>query len=298
MTLQALQYFIAVAKHKNFTKAAEECFVTQPALSRAIRELEEELGCRLFARNTRSVVLTAAGEYCLAEAKRITGLCQKLPEKVRRHAMKEEPPLSVGYVIYDHLMALMQKLSEGNPGGELPARLDAQYFACSEAKRRFREGELDALLLPEPCVADLEEAESVCIRRVKMSVIVPRHSPFFERQSIPAAELKGSRFVGWDPKETPLLHEAYLQALRSAGFEPEVIDYAEKLGDMAMRVITQNAIGFGSTIAYRKDMEDIRFIPVEDSPETFGLHFVWHRDDGSLRLRLIRELLGKTLSIS
>lgn len=290
MTLQALQYFLAVARHKNFTKAAEECFVTQPALSRAIRELEEELGCRLFARTSRSVELTAAGEYCLAEAKRITELCRKLPEKVRRHAAKEEPPLRIGYVIYDHLMTFMQRLS-GWGGAELPVRLDARYYACSEAKRRFREGELDALLLPEPCTADLEDAESLCVQRVGMSVIVPRSSPFFGRESLNAAELKGCRFVSWDPKETPLLHEAYLQALRGAGVEPEVAAYAEKLGDMAMHVITENAVGFGSTISHRKDLEDIRFIPVADTPEIFGLSFAWHRDDDSLRLRLARKLL-------
>ena len=292
MTLQALQYFLAVARHRNFTKAAEACYVTQPALSRAIRELEAELGCRLFARTSRSVELTAAGEYCLSEAKRITDLCRKLPGKVRQYAAKEEPPLRIGYVIYDHLMTFMQRLS-GADGTELPVRLDAQYLACSEAKRKFREGELDALLLPEPCTADLEETESLCVERVGMSVIVPRSSPFFGRESLNAAELKGCRFVSWDPRETPLLHEAYLQALRGAGIEPEVAAYAEKLGDMAMHVIAENAIGFGSTISHRKDLEDIRFIPVADMPERFGLAFAWHRDDGSLCLNLVRRRLEK-----
>ena len=296
MTLQALQYFLAVARHKNFTKAAEKCFVTQPALSRAIRELEEELGCRLFARTSRSVELTPAGEYCLAEAKRITELCRKLPEKVRRHAAKEEPPLRIGYVIYDHMMTFMQRLS-GYDGAELPVRLDAQYYACSEAKRRFREGELDALLLPEPCTAELEDLESLCIQRAGMSVIVPRSNPYFERESLMAAELKGCRFVSWDPEETPLLHEACLQALRNAGFEPEVVDYAKKLGDMAVRVITENAVGFGSTISHRKDSEDIRFIPVLDTPENLGLHFVWHRDDDSIRLHLVRRMLEKPFDL-
>ena len=58
MTLQTLEYFIAVAQYQNFTKAAQACHVTQPALSRAIRSLEEELGCTLFLRAGRRAVLT------------------------------------------------------------------------------------------------------------------------------------------------------------------------------------------------------------------------------------------------
>ena len=291
MTLHALQYFIAVAKHKNFTKAAQECFVTQPALSRAIREMEEEVGCQLFVRTSRSVVLTAAGECCLAEAKRIVNLCGKLPEKVRKVARAEEAPLRIGYVIYDHLMTLMARLSAANEGDQPPIPLDSRYCACSAAKQQFREGELDALLLPEPCVADLEDADSVVLTRVGMSVLVPRQSPFFERGSLRMEELRSSRFIGWSRAETPLLEDAYEDALRQGGIEPVVVGYAEKLGDMAMRVITQNALGFGSTISHRKELEDIRFIPIADSPRLFGLSFVWHREDASLGLRLIRQLL-------
>ena len=61
MTLQTLEYFIAVAQYRNFTKAAEACHVTQPALSRAIRTLEEELGCSLLIRAGRTAALTPEG---------------------------------------------------------------------------------------------------------------------------------------------------------------------------------------------------------------------------------------------
>lgn len=60
MTLLALQYFVAVAHALNFTKAADACYVTQPALTRSINRLEKELGCALFERTTRSLKLTGA----------------------------------------------------------------------------------------------------------------------------------------------------------------------------------------------------------------------------------------------
>ena len=58
MTLQQLHYFVVTANMRSFTRAAEACMVSQPALSHAIRELEQELGCDLFERCGRCVILT------------------------------------------------------------------------------------------------------------------------------------------------------------------------------------------------------------------------------------------------
>ena len=68
MTLQQLHYFVVTANMRSFTRAAEACMVSQPALSHAIRELEQELGCDLFERCGRCVILTEEGQLCLSEA--------------------------------------------------------------------------------------------------------------------------------------------------------------------------------------------------------------------------------------
>ncbi|MDB4269165.1 hydrogen peroxide-inducible genes activator [Flavobacteriaceae bacterium] len=71
MTLTQLQYTIAVAEEGNFTQAAEKCFVTQPTLSMQVQKLEDELGIKLFNRNTKPITLTTIGEKIIDQAKMI-----------------------------------------------------------------------------------------------------------------------------------------------------------------------------------------------------------------------------------
>ncbi len=77
MRISQLNYFVSVARNKSFTKAAEECFIVQSAMSQQITALEEELGFALFERNTRKVTLTKAGEYYLNESIRLLRQLQK-----------------------------------------------------------------------------------------------------------------------------------------------------------------------------------------------------------------------------
>src|SRR3972149_4620348 len=70
MTLTELKYVVAVAETRHFGHAAERCFVSQPSLSASVKNLEEELGVRLFERGKRGVFLTEAGEQIVAQARR------------------------------------------------------------------------------------------------------------------------------------------------------------------------------------------------------------------------------------
>lgn len=83
MEVHQLRYFLAVARHRNFSRAAEQCRVAQPSLSQQIKKLEDELGDRLFERTKREVALTAAGEIFRRHAERVVEELEQARESVR-----------------------------------------------------------------------------------------------------------------------------------------------------------------------------------------------------------------------
>ncbi|MDN4608107.1 LysR family transcriptional regulator [Sporosarcina highlanderae] len=74
MDIRHLKYFESIARNKNFTKAAEELFISQPSLSNMIKKMEENFGSKLIERTTREVILTEMGEALYVHAKKILGL--------------------------------------------------------------------------------------------------------------------------------------------------------------------------------------------------------------------------------
>ena len=91
-----LRTFLAVRKHLNYTRAAEEVFLTQPAVSRQVRQLEEELGVRLFEQIGKSLHLTDAGETLAVEAEKLLGAMERTAEAVRSHRSAERGSMRIG----------------------------------------------------------------------------------------------------------------------------------------------------------------------------------------------------------
>src|SRR4051812_11384534 len=95
MELRHLRYFSAVAAHGSFNRAADSLNLTQPALSRQVKDLEEELGVRLFLRRANAVTLTEAGEVFYEEASEILDRTEQAIARVRANDKSEK--LRVGY---------------------------------------------------------------------------------------------------------------------------------------------------------------------------------------------------------
>lgn len=149
MTLTELRYVVAVAESRHFGRAAERCLVSQPSLSASVKNLEEELGVRLFERGKRGVFLTGAGEQIVAQARRAL----EEAERVRTVASQGRDPLkgvlrlgiihTIAPYLLPDLVAALRRVAPGMP-------LDVEENMTANLDRMLKAGELDAVLLALP----------------------------------------------------------------------------------------------------------------------------------------------------
>ena len=186
MTLTELRYLVALAQQRNFGRAAESCFVSQPTLSIAIKKLEEELGVELFERSKHEVSLTRVGERIVEQAQRVleeTATIKQLAEDGRDQLVG---PLRLGaiYTIGPYLFPnLIPTLHEQAP--QMPLVIEENFTA--RLSERLRQGELDAVLVALP----FKEPGLVTLPLYTepFVVLVPSSHPWREREQIATAEL-------------------------------------------------------------------------------------------------------------
>src|SRR5689334_19886393 len=142
MELRHLRYFVATGEVLNFTRAAERLHLSQPSLTRQIKDLENELGVQLLDRTKQRVTLTAEGRSFLADAKRVLSLSTEIVEAVRRRSREQTAVLNLGYVanlFYDRLPATLAAFQCAFP------RVAVNLFDmnCGNQIRALHDGKLD-----------------------------------------------------------------------------------------------------------------------------------------------------------
>jgi DNA-binding transcriptional LysR family regulator len=289
MKLQSLKYFVSLAGTKSYTKSAEECFITQPALSRSISELENKLGCRLFIRNSRFVDLTDEGEVCLAEAKKILKHCDMLIEKVTNTSQQFKNPVKIGYVIYGHLALFNKKL------GQIPnsniIKIETEYDSLAKTIEKLMSDEIDMAIVPEASKTNFNNINAFKLQNSQLYVLVPNKNNLFHNTFVDFNDLKNQKFIGWCPNETPIINDSHSAVCERNGFKPEFVAYGKKMGDIMTLSILHNALGFASCKLTVVDSEEFKLIPVSDSEESFGLLCIWKKNHKNPSINKLIQLL-------
>lgn len=201
MELRHLRYFVATAEELHFGRAARRLSISQPPLSIAIRQLEEETGVRLLERDNKRVALTPAGEAFLAEARYLLGEAAKAQELARRVASGKRGRLRVGFVgsmLYrglpeyvsafrtaapDVVLSLVELNSAEQIDAVAHGRIDIGFVHAPEAPRELRGIPIAA----EPFVACLPEDHRLArSRRLRLAALAAEAFVLFARDASPA----------------------------------------------------------------------------------------------------------------
>jgi len=219
MTLTELRYIVAVAQAKQFCKAAEDCFVSQPTLSLGIKKLEEELGVQLFERSHQNLVITSAGQKIVEQASKVLKEVSKIKELALHDQNQLSYPLKLGaiHTVGPYLFPdLLPVVKENVP--QLPLLVEESY--TRELTRKLKNGEIDAAIISLP----YEEAgiEYELLYEEPFVVLVPSSHllAIVDRVSVNSLSKETLLLLGPDH----CMRDQVLQIFHNAGLNKEQTD--------------------------------------------------------------------------
>ena len=206
MELRHLRYFVAVAEAENVSRAALKLHVSQPGISRQIRDLEDEIGFQLFERSAKSIKLTGAGKIFLTEARAVLQRAEEAVKTARAIATGEQGELHVGYAPSPTSRILPPTLRAFQT--ESPnVRVKLHDFSTEEMIAGLRGGKLHIAFLVRPTAGMLRGLHFEKIMEDPICLAVAPNHPLARRRTVALADVVREPIVIYSRVEYPEAHE-------------------------------------------------------------------------------------------
>jgi DNA-binding transcriptional LysR family regulator len=295
MELRQLRYFVAVAEQASFNRAAERLHVVQPALSRQVRGLEEEIGTLLLERLPRGVRLTPAGSAFLERARRILADVDAACE----HALDAERGrvglLRLGFSVIAVKNPLVPEALRRFRAARPDVRLTLHTLHSPDQIPRLYDQQLDIgfLYAPPDAHPDLSLVE---IAPYRMMLALLRDHPLAARSSLRLSELRDEGFVWQARQSLPWIHDQLVKECLDKGFSPRIVQEA----DDAEAMLSLVSVGLGIALVHplqRAPLRDVVYKELADLSLVWPLYMTWRRDETApvvtAFVALMRQLLKK-----
>jgi DNA-binding transcriptional LysR family regulator len=291
MELRHLRYFVAVGDEEHYGRAAKQLHVAQPALSRQIQDLEEEIGLKLFDRLPRGVKISTAGKSFLDDARRILQQVNEATLRAKRAAAGQTGTLRVGFVesISWHGVVpdSFREFRERQPDAELQLR----PLSSLQQIEAIRSGQLDAGFLFT--MANIErELAQLEVDVLNLMLAVPKGHPLTKLKKVRLRDLTDTAFIWFPRRESPiyydrLMHECFRGGLKSPHVVQEAVNEATILSLVSCRL----GVAFVSSATRWRCPESVVLLPVVDLKLPLPFAIVWRKDNASpLLAKLVADV--------
>ncbi|WP_166442644.1 LysR family transcriptional regulator [Phragmitibacter flavus] len=240
MDLRHLRYFVAVASHGSFNRAAEILHLTQPPLSRQVKDLEDELGVTLLVRGSNSVKLTEAGELFYEEAREVLARADDAVRRVRGETGKEI--LRVGYsssITTGIIATVLAKFQAAAPR----VRIELSDLSSREINEMAGEGRLDLVITPRISVAKgIPGFQWTELHRWQPVLVLTARHPLAKLKRIPVARLDGLPLIGLAKDNSPEYVTSARELLKPFGITPRFVSLVnDSFSTLFVELEAQNA---------------------------------------------------------
>lgn len=237
MELRHLKYFLKLAEELSFVRAAEKLFISQPPLSRQIKELETEIGAPLFERNNKRVLLTDAGKYYQKEIQELVQNLDRInftAKKISQNQSGEFQIAAVSSTFSADISKLLQFLSEHYPF------VNFRLYEVPTVKQitALEEGKIDLGIIRAPLRSP--KIDSQLWFKDSFSVVFNQnHYSMTSEDDL--EQLKDATFVFFNKKYAPDFYNALFQICAQYGFNPKVVHESNNISSIIQLV--KNGLG-------------------------------------------------------
>lgn len=239
MQIQYMREFIAFHKYGNFSKTAHNLYITQPALSRHIAEMEKELGVKLLERNKHSVSFTEAGLKVYKQFRKIIQTYDNMTQELSEYQNGVSGKLKLGmlyYTIQQDFGAIMPKFTEKYPNVEIK-RFSFQPHEGFEA---LLEEKIDICVIPRSNYPGSEVLRYYDIIQGGMDVMMSIKHPLAAKKVLTLEDLKNEICI--QLRDDPISNHSYNEALAVCGFTPNSVILTDNIDTVPFLLQKTNAI--------------------------------------------------------
>ena len=265
MTSNQIKYFMSAVRHMNFSEAAEEMFISQPALSRSITAMEDELGFKLFERNNNILTLTEGGDMLYIWFSAQMPHFDAVVKRARMLETKSSDSLVMGTVRNDSIPEMyaqgLAKFVADNPEIDITIR---HCENAAEAVKATLDNDIDISIVMESAVFDVKGLVTTPVYTYRRSVVVSLNHPLVNEKAASLKDFKEDNFIVYNAKVSPATRNELFRICNDAGFEPKIIE-----GDNIQHVMELIEEGKGVGLLYVGHAERyntlVRFIDIKEN---------------------------------
>ena len=283
------RYFLAVAEDLHFRKAAERLFISQPGLSRQIKQMEEDLGIQLFIRHNRKVQLTTAGLHLKTELSRTLKDIDNILDSAKLLQEGKQGKLNFGYVgsaMLEIIPDVLLRFKKEYPNVQFGLKeMDNQKQIAHLLSQKIDIGFVRLNRAPRGLIIKPILEETFCL-------VLPKNHPINSNNFKDLSQLKNESFILFDPSYSPSYYEKVMQIFDDSNFSP-IVSHNTIHAASIYKLVENN---FGLSIVPKSLLQgytmNIKFIELTNIPQRTTLSVIWNTSNRNPILKALLEKIN------
>lgn len=277
MDINRLNEFIVLATHLNYSKAANQLFLTQPALSRHIHDLEQTLGAKLFIRDTHNVYLTSVGQLFFQEAKDIVEHYNHALQLVKEAASDTSGTLHVGFLgaaVQPFLAKFTTQFHSQNP----QIKLSLECNDLDPLIKMLNDDKIDICFVTHIDNSYIPGLQGETILKDRLMMVVNPDNPLASCESVSLSDLSQEPFIAFTHADNPLTNDFHRQIFKKANVSYKVVKEVPNI-ETAMFFVAMNEGSFIIPEHLTFMARDLITVPLSDKSAVIPLNLLWKKNN-------------------